>query len=105
MSNMRQWLISREDYGFNFSLRMRQGEKGNYQVPKPLEMEELKPNTFVDPIMDLTEEDVHQMMDQLWIAGIRPSKNLAERDNIGHRDSEIEWLRETADHLMKKPKC
>jgi hypothetical protein len=56
-----------------------------------------------DYLLQIDEDSISGLMDALWIAGVRPSRALAEKRSEEQLASEIKWLRETADHLMKKP--
>ena len=73
-------------------------------VAEPLTMKEVPMGGVIDqPTFSLSEGDVHALMDNMWTYGIRPSKRIIEPQNIDHMNNEIKWLRDTADHLMKKP--
>lgn len=51
-------------------------------------------------MLEVDDTAILTLMDSLWRAGVRPSSKLMSMGN----DDEIKWLRETADHLMGKPK-
>lgn len=73
-------------------------------VAEPLTIKEVPAGDIIEPTFSLNEEDVHALMDNMWIAGIRPSKRIIEPQNTDHMNNEISWLRDVADHLMKRTK-
>ena len=74
-------------------------------VAEPLTLKEIPAGHMIEqPTFSLNEDDVQALMDNMWTSGIRPSKRIIEPQNIDHMNNEISWLRETADHLMKKTK-
>ena len=78
---------------------------GKRMVAEPLTLKEVPPSKMIEqPTFYLKEDAMIQLMNDLWIAGIRPSERIIEPMNREYMNNEINWLRETADHLMKKPK-
>jgi hypothetical protein len=43
-------------------------------------------------------------MDDLWNAGVRPSKRLHEQTPLDHIQKEVTWNRDVIDHLIKRTK-
>ena len=70
-------------------------------VAEPLTLVEAGP-TITQPTFRLSSEAATELMDALWIAGIRPSEKIIEPMNRDHYNGEINWLRGVADHLMKR---
>jgi len=72
---------------------------------KPIEMGTLPKGYVVPgPMMQLDDNASQQLMDQLWLMGVRPRPGLRDPLNTEHLDGEIDWLRGVADHLMKRGK-
>lgn len=93
------------DYDLNFDILCRHQHDGKNCLAQPVEFKVLEPDTvFPPPMLHLDNDAASSLMDALWIAGIRPSQRIIEPQNIDHMNNEIQWLRDTADHLMKKPK-
>lgn len=105
-SNETRFFIARTDLGQHYRFLYGIKEDGQLKYAEPITFKLRDLNELIDPepMMRLQEEEVTQLMDQLWIAGIRPSRAIVEPQNVDHMNSEISWLRETADHLMKKGK-
>jgi hypothetical protein len=101
---MQQFAVNRIEWGLDgYEIRFRRKAHDVVHMPKPVEFVEYKPNTIADPLMTISEEGAQSLINELWIAGIRPSERIIEPQNRDHMNGEIKWLRETADHLMKKP--
>ena len=101
---MQQFLVERSHWGLDgYELRFRVKDEHRVIIPKEVEFEEYNRDHLIGPFLKLDESGVQSLMNELWIAGIRPSNKLVEPQNLDHMNGEIKWLRETADHLMKKP--
>ena len=102
-----RFLVSNTDYGECYELH--HAVRGE---PRTKTMQ-AEPATFVErelahalpnePFLKLNKDGCIDLINQLWLAGIRPSKEIREPIEHDHLESEIKWLRGTADHLMKKP--
>jgi hypothetical protein len=71
---------------------------------KPIEFEdEPIPATWL-PGADIAMEDseIQQMMDDLWVAGMRPSKRLFEQTPLDHMEEEVRWTRGIIERLLPK---
>jgi len=100
---MKQFLITPEDFGFKYTLHIRDKIRDDMiLIPKSIEWEESKTPIRSEPIITFEQGEMSMLMDQLWIVGIRPSKRIIEPQNIDHMNSEISWLRSVVDHLMKR---
>ena len=79
--------------------------EGEVSIAQPAVMERVKTGHLLTaPLLTLDEDTCQMLMNELFIAGIRPSKSLSDPEGSSHMKDEIGWLRETADHLMKKVK-
>ena len=58
---------------------------------------------ITQPTFRLGKDAMTQLMNDMWVAGIRPSEKIIEPMNRDHYNGEINWLRGVADHLMKRP--
>ena len=102
---MQQFLVERSHWGLDgYELRFRVKDEHRILIPKEVEFEEHERNQLVSSFLKLDESGIQSLINELWIAGIRPSNKLVEPQNNEYIKGEIKWLRETADHLMKKPK-
>ena len=70
-------------------------------VAEPLTLVEAEP-MIAQPTFRLSNDAMTQLMNDMWIAGIRPSEKIIEPMNRDHYTGEINWLRDIADHLMKR---
>jgi hypothetical protein len=102
---MQQFAVDKIEWGLDgYEVRFRVKDRDcPNMLAQPVEMKEQDKHMLSDPMMKLTEEGCMSLMDELWIVGIRPSERIIEPQNRDHMNGEIKWLRETADHLMKKP--
>lgn len=74
------------------------------QAAQPVEFKKNKPGEYSEPFLRLSDDTAQVLIDQLWIAGLRPSGKLIEPRNLDHMEGEVSWLRDVADHLMKRTK-
>ena len=73
-------------------------------VAEPLTMKEFPDSSIIQqPTFRLGSDAMTELMNEMWIAGIRPSEKIIEPMNRDHYNGEIDWLRGVADHLMKRP--
>ncbi len=100
--NERRFLITNHDFGLEMQLHMMERVEGVARLAQEVVFKE-KEGVYPPPMLTFQDGEATMLMDQLWIAGIRPSKRIVEPQNTDHMNGEIKWLRETADHLMKKP--
>jgi len=72
-------------------------------VAEPLTLKEIPAGHAIEqPTFRLSSDAMTQLMNDMWIAGIRPSEKIIEPMNRDHYNGEINWLRGVADHLMKR---
>jgi hypothetical protein len=97
-------ILSKQDFsGFGYDLRYGLDEgDGTLSVAQPVVLEKVKRGMLVEPMLTLDEDACQMLMNELYIAGIRPSKNLVGQDSPSVVREEVGWLRETVDHLLKK---
>ena len=97
------FMVRNNDFGFNLEVHhVIKSSEGTWAA-QPVEFIELEKNTAMsEPMLTFQDGDATLLMDQLWIAGIRPSKRIIEPQNTDHLNKEITWLRDVADHLMKR---
>lgn len=101
------FVVDRQPWSFDYRIGFGRREGHDFYVAKPAELALVDKGQLHeghDYLLTLRDESVALLMDQLWIAGVRPSKALIEKTSEARLDSEVKWLRETADHLMKKPR-
>jgi hypothetical protein len=66
---------------------------------KPIVVEHSDEN-FLTPMVQLRTEEIQVLMDDLWIAGVRPSKRLLEEVPMDHLKGEVEWTRKIIERLL-----
>ena len=72
-------------------------------VAEPLTLKEIPGGHIIEqPTFRLSSDAMTQLMNDMWIAGIRPSEKIIEPMSRDHYNGEINWLRGVADHLMKR---
>ena len=100
-------MVRKRDFGYG-GYEFFYGTKdldGNASIAQPVVFKTLERGCIVTtPLLTLEEDACQVLMNELWIAGIRPSKRLSDPEGSAHLKDEITWLRGTADHLMKKVK-
>ena len=95
--------IRRHDYDLSFELHFANRTRDELWVAQPVELKILgQDEPMSPPMLRLDDGDATKLMDELWIAGIRPSKRIIEPQNTDHLNNEISWLRGVVDHLMKR---
>lgn len=77
------------------------GSKQRFCV-KDMILQETPGHLAVDPLCWLGEDEVQTLMDDLWTAGVRPSKALIDKVDHKHLQGEIGWLREKVDFLIER---
>ncbi len=71
---------------------------------KPIVVEENSDEDFLNPMAHLRIEEVQLLMDDLWIAGVRPSKRLLEEVPLDHLKGEVDWNRKIIERLLPASK-
>ena len=91
---------------YEFELRLLDRREDGLYVAQPAILKQTDRNSAVypEPMLTMDEEASTLLMNELWRAGIRPSKAIVEPTHTSHLDGEINWLRDVADHLMKRTK-
>jgi len=98
-------MLKRQDlYGPGFELFY--GEKdfeGELSIAKPMVLESIPEGSSIShsPLMILDEDSCTTLMNELWVAGIRPTKRLSDPEGSAHIKEEVSWLRGTIDHILK----
>ena len=89
--------------GYSFYYATREDSNSHLLVAKSITFEQIEKGMAVHtPMLELEHDDCVKLMNELWVAGIRPSKGLMEPQATHSVDGEVAWLRGTVDHLMKK---
>ncbi len=70
---------------------------------KPIVVEK-SDEDFLNPMAHLRIEEVQVLMDDLWIAGVRPSKRLLDEVPLDHLKGEVDWNRKIIEHLLPASK-
>ncbi len=106
-----QFVVVRSNFDLNLEIHCRQRigpdlSQGQYAVAKTVIFEKQDAGGCMvhEPMIRVDRGDAESLMDELWIAGIRPSKRIIEPQNTDHMNGEIDWLRGVADYLMKRNK-
>jgi hypothetical protein len=68
---------------------------------EPIVVEKIEDEFFALPAMArLRIEEVQLLMDDLWIAGVRPSKRLIDEVPLDHLKGEVDWNRKIIERLL-----
>ncbi len=59
---------------------------------------------LIEPMCSIDEGQVQVLMDDLWKAGVRPSKRLMEQTTVQHMEEEVAWNRKVIERLLPAPK-
>ena len=99
-----EFRVFRSDYNLNYDIAsIYKDHEGQVFMAQPVEYKELpKGRLCNDNMLQLDADAASNLMDQLWIAGIRPSKRIVEPQNTDHLNNEINWHRDVIDHLIKR---
>jgi len=84
-------------------LRLYYAEKDEHNVvsvAQPLILEPNESGNIVTPLMTMDEDMAQRLINELWIAGCRPSKPLRDPHNSEHLEGEIGYLRGTLDKFV-----
>jgi len=68
---------------------------------KPLELISIQPNVCPDPITTLRDQEAQQLMDDLWMAGIRPSEGSGSAGSLKATQNHLEDMQKIAFHGLK----
>jgi hypothetical protein len=102
MNNIKIRLDRDHYYGLGFSLRLfsvDQAKQKAYAV-KDLELDEIEDGFLMPPIASIQPQEVQQLMDELWVAGLRPSEGVASTGQLEAMNAHVNDMRTIAFKLL-----
>ena len=72
------------------------------KVAVAMKMEDASRSVILPRLAVLDDDQAQTIMNDLWLAGVRPGEGLVEPRNSKHMDEEIDWLRSKVDFLIER---
>ena len=88
--------------GFALYIRDRNYMTGKNAYATEVVMDNVKSGIIPPHVAVLSYETIQRIMNDLWVAGIRPDEGLVEPRNLEHLEKEIDWLRSTFTAMLAK---
>ena len=92
----------RDPWQRRIELRLGEETPERLYIAKPVVMEEASSGSRIEPMLVLSDDIAQQLMDELWLAGLRPTEGTGSAGSLAATERHPADMREIAIGVLRK---